>query len=314
MEGFVKFLLNVAEKDDVLKPVYRVDGSLPTPETVHESWQGYKQEGPVRSNNQASEHIQNDVYGEMILTLTPIFLDERFQHLRTPEHERLLLRLASSCERNISKSDAGLWEVRNGWQEHSFSNLMCWAGLERVERMSKRGTLSAIDADLETRVSKARVLALDSLAKAIVDGALRNGPNDPSLDSALLQLAILGYPDKQVCERTIREIGKCLRHSKKERSRAFFFRYLRHDDLGVPAAAFVSCSFWYAQALAKLGHKDEAREIMAEVLEAANPLGLFSEHYHPPFKQQLGNFPQAFSHVGLINAAFMVSSPWHEIL
>lgn len=111
---------------------------------------------PVRSGNQAGEHTQNDVYGEMILTLAPIFFDERFAALRTADHQRLLEKLAQLCYSNISQPDAGLWEVRNGLQEHSFSNLMCWAGLERTLRVQQRGYLKNFPLDLGGALQKAQ--------------------------------------------------------------------------------------------------------------------------------------------------------------
>ena len=95
---------------------------------------------------------------------------------------------------------------------------------------------------------------------------------------------------------------------------SFFYRYVRHDDFGTPEGAFVICSFWIAQALARLGRIPEARTILDQVLDAANPVGLFSEHFIPATNTQCGNFPQAYSHVGLINATFAVSPPWSNVL
>jgi GH15 family glucan-1,4-alpha-glucosidase len=87
---------------------------------------------------------------------------------------------------------------------------------------------------------------------------------------------------------------------------------LRDDDFGKPEASFVICSFWLVHALAKLGRAEEARKIMDQVLAGANAVGLFAEHFVPQTRTQLGNFPQAYSHVGLINAAFAVSPPWSD--
>ena len=94
----------------------------------------------------------------------------------------------------------------------------------------------------------------------------------------------------------------------------FFYRYLRPDDFGTPQAPFVICSFWVVQALVKLGRLSEAQQVMSRVMTAANSVGLLSEHFLPHARLQLGNFPQAYSHVGLINAAFALSPPWSEML
>jgi GH15 family glucan-1,4-alpha-glucosidase len=314
MEGFLKFILNLGEMHEAewkrLAPVYRLDGTLPLPETEHSNWQGYSQSRPVRSNNQAAEHVQNDVYGEMILSLSPVYFDERFRHLRTADHERLLSGLAKLCVRSIAQADAGLWEFRNQQREHSFTNLMCWAGIDRIQRIQERGYLKKLDFSLEG----AKRAAEEAIAKAVRDRSLRNGPLDESFDAALLQLPILRYSDSDLNIRTVREIGQNLRLAGTPGASAFVHRYMRKDDFGQPTAAFVVCSFWLIQALVKIGQIEEGLKVMEEVMGCANDLGLFSEHFLPTERKQAGNFPQAYSHVGQINAAFAVSPPWDQIL
>lgn len=311
MEGFIKFLLNIALKHehsrDRLHPVYALDQSLPLPEREHRNWAGYGKSSPVRENNQAAEHVQNDVYGEMVLTLVPIFLDERFHHLRTKEHEELLGHLGRFCVRSISEKDAGLWEVRNGWQEHSFSNLMCWAGIDRLQKMQSLGFLRDLSFDLES----ARARAEQALQSAIVSGSLRNGPKDDTFDAALLLAPVLRYPDRDVSRQTVLAIADALKFEDFE---GFLYRYLRNDDFGKPRSAFMICSFWLVQALARTGELERAKAVMASVMRAANGVGLFAEHYLPGGHQQFGNFPQAYSHVGQINAAFAISPNWDQVL
>lgn len=314
MEGFLKFLLNVGyaseQSHDRLAPVYKLSQDLPLPETEYANWQGFLGSRPVRSHNQAAEHIQSDVYGEMILTLAPIFFDNRFIDLRTKEHEALVANLVRLCERSISQPDAGPWEIRNGWKEHSFTNLMCWAGLDRAYRMQQAGFLR----DLPTNLDSARARAANALLQATKDKALRNGPTDESYDASLAQLTILGFPDREVCDTTITQIKHALAVRQDGKETGFFFRYLRQDDFGKPQSSFVICSFWVVQALAKLGRLAEAKQIMNQILTGANGVGLFAEHFVPETRVQLGNFPQAYSHVGLINAAFAVSPPWSDVL
>jgi len=314
MEAFLKFLLNIAHTHehsrDRLRPVYTLSQSLPLPETEHSNWAGYQGGVPVRSHNQAAEHVQNDAYGEMILTFAPIFFDERYGDLRSKDLDTLLGHLAKLCTRSIGQPDAGLWEIRNGWQEHSFTNLMSWAGLERLERIRQAGHLRSISLDL----TAARIHAADALLRGVHGGALKNGPADFSDDAALAQLPILGYPNRELCESTVLHITRELSLRRGNEDTGFFYRYVRNDDFGKPEGAFVICSFWIAQALARLGRVPEARTILDRVLLAANHVGLFSEHFIPATNSQCGNFPQAYSHVGLINAAFAVSPPWSDVL
>ncbi len=311
MESFLNFLLNIAltheQSRDRLRPVYTLSQGLPLPEVEHANWDGYRHSTPVRSYNQAADQVQNDAYGEMILTFAPIFFDERFVDLRTRDLDMLLKHLSFLCARSIGEQDAGLWEIRGGWQEHSFTNLLCWAGLERLERIKQAGHLASISMNLAAERQK----AANALVRGVHAGAVCNGPKDPTPDAALAQLAILGYPDRALCENTVLHIMNQL--SLKTNS-GFFYRYVREDDFGKPDSAFVVCSFWIAQALARLGRVNEARATLNQVMAAANHVGLFSEHFIPDQKIQCGNFPQAYSHVGLINAAFAVSPPWSDVL
>ncbi len=315
MEGFLKFLFNVGLKYESsrqrLSPVYTLDQTLPLPENEHWNWAGFRGGKPVRSNNQAAEHVQNDVYGEMILTLAPVFFDERFRHLRSKNCEDLLQNLVQLCIDNISQPDAGLWEVREGWQEHSFSNLMSWAGIERIVRIKKLGFLGGLD---QAHLEAARIKSENAILSAVKDNCVRNGPKDDSLDAALLLLPILRFPDEKLCRNSVLKIYESLRFGSDSPGKEFLFRYLRKDDFGEPKSAFVLCSFWLVQALARVGEMSLATEIMQGATQAANKLGLFSEHYIPGKHQQCGNYPQAYSHVGLINAAFSVSPLWTEIL
>ena len=312
MEGFIKFLLNIAYKrersDSPLAPVYTLSQGLPLPERVEHKWAGHRGSKPVRSNNQAAEHVQNDVYGEMVLTLAPIFFDERFNSLRTKEHQDLLAHLGQLCADTISVPDAGLWEVRDGWQEHTFSNLMCWAGLERIERIRKLGYLQNLPFDAAVERDRAEA----AVRRAITDGVLYNGPTDQSLDSALALLPVFRFPAPEVADKTIAALRRGL--AADDGAGDFLYRYIRKDDFGRPHSAFMICSFWVAQGLAHLGKLDEARALLERLLAAANGLGLYAEHFEHKAVEQLGNFPQAYSHVGLINAAFQSSPPWSDVL
>jgi GH15 family glucan-1,4-alpha-glucosidase len=314
MEKFLKFLLNIVENSEHsrerLRPVYCLDMSLPLPEMVNENWTGYRGSQPVRNNNQAAEHIQNDVYGEMVLTLAPIFFDERFRQLRTKENEKLLSELVTRCIQNIAQPDAGLWEIRDGWQEHSFSNLMCWAGIERMLKIQELGFVSSFNSDLYG----AKKFAEDAISGAIKNGSLRNGPKDESFDAALLQLPILKFPNQELNRKTVIEIMTYLRLGDTPEEKGYLFRYLRYDDFGQPKSAFLICSFWLVQALSLIGEPAEASRIMKIIMGSANYLGLFSEHFICEGGHQRGNFPQAYSHVGQINAAFAMSPPWRDVL
>lgn len=314
MEAFLGYLLGIAHEAEStstrLSPVYSLSGTRPLPESTHPAWNGFAASRPVRSNNAAADHLQHDVYGELILALAPIFFDERFHSLRTAEHQRLICRLATLCAENIGGADAGIWEIRDRWQEHSFSNLMCWAGLERVARIRTLGFLGELGID----PARERTRAEEAVRRAVRGGSLRNGPSDDSLDAALALLPILRFPDRELSNATLHAILHQLCADAADPHAGFYFRYRRRDDFGTPASCFLACSFWLVQGLALTGHVDVARSIMARASTAANELGLYSEHWAPGTREQRGNFPQAYSHVGQLNAAFALSPPWTEVL
>lgn len=310
VERFIGYLLDLLHELEEVRPVYTLDRRLPLPERTHSEWRGFKGSFPVRSNNQAGEHIQNDIFGECILTIVPIFLDERLRDLRTPSLEALLLKLVRLTIASIGSKDAGLWELRNTLREHTFTNLMCWAGLSRVRRLCEAQLVSKCP--IEDVVS-AELRAYDAVQRAARDGVLYSSPDLGSgLDASLLMAPILAYPDRSVSIQTVSAIREGL--SIDRDSRSFLMRYATNDDFGVPKSAFTVCTFWLAHAFARLGDLQSAQHVLHNGLEAANHLKLYSEHYDPSKREQLGNFPQAYSHVGQILAAFAVSPSWDEWL
>lgn len=313
MEGFLRFLLDLVNFRDDLSPVYALDRQLPIPENEHTGWQGYRGSVPVRSNNAAACQIQNDVYGEVILALTPIYLDERFHHLRSTQLDKTIYWLAQRCCEAIGKPDAGVWELRGGVQEHSFTNAMCWSGINRVIPIIESAKISPLNSSFLSYLKTYESYAIERIGAAVVENVVRNSPTDAALDASLLLLPVLRFPDVNVSNATIRAIAGQLRVDHGE-DHYYIYRYRRADDFGSPQEPFIVCSFWLAQAYARMGEREKGEKVMASIVQAGNHLGLFSEHFSPRNMTQLGNFPQAYSHVGLINAAFAVSPGWEDVL
>ncbi len=144
------------------------------------------------------------------------------------------------------------------------------------------------------------------------EGALRNGPTDETVDASLLLMPIFRHGDQSMSSNTVDLIYRSLQ--MQGAPPGYIYRYKRKDDFGLPQSAFLVCGFWLVQALAKCGRPDEAMSVFKNLLPASNSLGLYAEHYDPETRQQSGNFPQAYSHVGLINAAFAISPRWSDVL
>ena len=307
LEGFLRFLLALEFKEGRLQPVYRIDGNGEIPEQTLSHWAGYLGSGPVRIGNQASEHIQHDVYGEMLLALLPVFSDERLRPLRSESVERRVRELLKAAQRVLNQKDAGIWEFRGIARRHAFSRLMNLCGIALARKLGGLRQSALRDAP-EIRAPH---YGMKEFLKA---GVLYAEPGKEHLDASLL-LASLYFPrDSEILKRTIRTLWDGLRVERSKKLSPWLYRYRHRDDFGTPASAFVICFFWLIEALAKAGDVRTAQELFGKALKGANAFGLFSEHYDPKLSRQLGNFPQAYSHVGLINAAFEIARPWREVL
>ncbi len=309
-EQFIQYLLNVAGRSTGLNlsPLYRVDGGADLEEKILETWPGYNGDGPVRIGNGAALHQQHDVYGEMVLALTPVFHDERFQLERTEASLELLEQLTRKALSVAGTPDAGLWELRTAWQPQTFSSLMCWAAADRMARIARQyrpplaAEFEAAAVQLHERICR------EAWSPELSAFTSTHGGN--ALDAALLQMAPLGFlpPHDPRLHSTVDRLREQLNLD------GWLMRYREDDGFGRPTVAFVLCTFWLIDALARAGRTAEAREVMQRSLAAQSPLGLLAEDYDPSTHRQSGNFPQAYSHVGLIHAAFAVSPSWNAFL
>jgi len=308
MERFLEYLRNIAEEGEgVLQPAYRINGASDAAERELDHLSGYKGDGPVRIGNQAFEHVQNDVYGEMVLAVSRLFLDTRFVGDVPPQTAVGIVQdLLDQMEARLEEPDAGLWEFRERSRLHCFSVLMHWAGARRAVEVAEALGVEALAArarDLERRAGE----LLDAKCWNDEIGALTQVAGGSELDAALLLAVHLGYlaPDDPRATSHVDAIRERLAVDG-----GLLRRYSSPDDFGMPHAAFTVCTFWLVEALAILERTDEARELFHYLLSLDNGLGLYSEDILPDTLEQSGNFPQTYSHVGLINAAFRLSRRW----
>jgi GH15 family glucan-1,4-alpha-glucosidase len=309
-ESFLHYLLGVAERHPNLDlaPLYRVDGTSDLEERTLDHWPGYGNHGPVRIGNAAAKHAQHDIFGEMVLALAPIYLDERYAPERTPQTLELLQRLTRRAIEVAGTPDAGIWEYRTEWQPQTFSSLMSWAAADRMSRIARRHS-PAFATEFGAAATRLRE---DIMAKAWNPalGSLVGTYGGSDLDASLLQAAtlrLLPAEDPRLAM-TIDAIWS------KLSSNGWLFRYRLDDGFGQPTVAFIICTFWLVEALATIGRRAEAKRVMDHVRSALSPLGLLSEDYETQNLRMWGNFPQAYSHVGLIRAAFAASPAWAEFL
>lgn len=309
-EQFIKYLLNIVggQDDLTLSPLYSVSGERPVEEHFAAGWAGFNGDGPVRVGNAAMAHQQNDIFGELVLALSPIFFDERFSAERTPATLDLLMSLAARAVEVAGTPDTGIWEFRTTPTPQTFSSLMCWAAADRAAAVAARyqPASEAHFRDAATRIQKEIFARAYNTERQSLVGRY----DDDELDASLLQAAPLRLFDAADprLRSTVDRIWQQLSNG------GWLLRYREDDGFGTPSVAFMLCTFWLIEALASLDRLGEARDLMDSVAASLGPLGLMAEDYDPASTRMSGNFPQAYSHVGFIRAAFASAPKWSEVL
>ncbi len=297
-DEFMQFVADIeANEDGALQIMYGIDGRRDLTETTRDDLSGYAGARPVRVGNGAFDQRQNDVFGAV--------LDSVLLHTR--RSERLPRRLwpivenqAECASRVWREPDQGIWEARGEPQHYVSSKLMCWVALDRAAK------LAGIRGDPERQAAwgaTAEEIRADILEHGIDGrGVLRQHYATDALDASTLLAASFGFlpPDDErlkasvlAIERELTERGFVLRYKTDETD----------DGLSGKEGTFLICSFWLVTALAVIGELQRARDLMERLLRIASPLGLYAEEFETDTARHLGNFPQAFSHLALIQAA-----------
>ncbi|WP_293810058.1 glycoside hydrolase family 15 protein [uncultured Bosea sp.] len=312
MEDYLGFITNIVDTfsesgAEHLPPLYPITRGGSLTEFEASNLSGYRGHKPVRFGNGAAVQIQNDGYGAVVLAATHSFFDRR---LIQPGKETLFGQLERMGELAIAvfdKPDAGPWELREKEAVHSFSSVMCWAACDRLARIA--GTLGRADRK-EFWKSEAKRLK-STIAEQIwneTKGHFASTFGGEDLDATLLLLAELGFvkPDDARFVATVEAIGRDLKRGD------LLLRYATQDDFGYMHTGFLICAFWYVDALNAIGRSDEAKELFGRILQRRNSFGLLSEDADLKTGELWGNFPQTYSHVGLINCAMRLSRDWEE--
>lgn len=282
-----------------LQILYSVFGESRVPEQELGHWEGYGGSRPVRVGNAAHDQLQLDVYGEVIEALAQAAEPGRQFDRATA---RMLRGAGDTVAKRWREPDEGIWESRSGRQQYTHSKVLCWAALDRLIQFHEAGRLKlpveryraerdAIRAEIERRGFNERI------------GSYVRTFDGDEVDSGLLVLPFFGYVDGMHprMRTTIARVRERLGAG------SLLYRYApEQSDDRKPEGAFGISSFWAAECLALAGDGERATEAFEELLDYANDVGLFAEEIDPDSGAALGNFPQAFTHVGLINAALTI--------
>jgi GH15 family glucan-1,4-alpha-glucosidase len=304
--AFCQWLLaRVQERGGARNPLnlmYRVDGSADLTEEILEHWEGYRGSYPVRTGNGAAEQLQLDIYGEALDSI--YFADKRGLEVGYPGWQAIAELLEWLAD-NWDQPEAGIWETRGGPKAFTYGRVMCWVAFDRAIRLAAaHGRPAPLD-----RWSSVR----DALYNQVMErgwnaerGAFVQQYDDTVLDSSLLRMSSVGFiaPQDPMWLSTLRAMDSELV------SDSLVYRYdpgASPDGLRGSEGTFSLCTFMYVDALARAGRLDDARLTFEKMLTYANHLGLFSEEIGAT-GEQLGNFPQAFTHLALIDAAITLDA------
>lgn len=303
MEKYASYIANISyEEQGRYQPLYGITGKKKLTETTLDYLKGYLGNQPVRVGNQAYEHIQNDVYGQALISVLPLFTDHRFVFKERTDSSQWVSYLLNKIEKTIDEKDAGIWEFRNIANRHSYSNLFQWAGSHAALQIG----ITIGDEAIQKRAKKLIEKASAHIEKCYDEErkVYTHAVDSPHLDASTLQLIMMRYldPDSQRAKDHLMALEKELKTPQ-----GLFYRYRHKDDFGKPKTTFLICAFWYVEALACVGRVSEAKETFEKLLGYGNHLNLFSEDIDEKDGKQWGNFPQAYSHVGLMNAAYRIA-------
>ena len=309
MEGYLRFIKHTFGGDPStrVQPLFTIGGEPHVRERVEPALAGYRGMGPVRIGNDAYAQDQHDVYGALVLASAHAYCDQR---IASPGDVASFARLEAIGEmavRHWRTPDAGPWEFRGRKSVHTFSAAMCQAGCDRLSRIARRLALPA-------RATLWRDRA-DEIAAGLLEAAWHPGRRaicssfggDEVDATALLlpELGVLPAHDPRFVS-TLEVVERDLRVGD------WIYRYRHEDDFGQPSTAFTVCAFWYVDALAAVGRRDDARALFERLLARRTRLGLLSEDIDAMTGELWGNFPQTYSLVGIINSAVRLSRPWSD--
>jgi GH15 family glucan-1,4-alpha-glucosidase len=297
-EEFMQFIADLEPNSDgALQIMYGIDGRRDLTESTREDLSGYAGAHPVRVGNGAFDQRQNDVFGA---ALDSILLHTRRSE-RLPRRLWPIVQAQAKCAESVWREpDQGIWEARGKPQQYVSSKLMCWVAMDRAAK------LAAMRGDAELKDSwhaVAEEIKDDILSHGLGDkGVLRQHYDTDALDASTLLAALFGFlpaSDERLHASVLAiadeltEDGFVLRYRTEETD----------DGMSGKEGSFLICSFWLVSALAIVGEEQRARDLMERLLRVASPLGLYAEEFDTSTGRHLGNFPQAFSHLALIEAA-----------
>jgi GH15 family glucan-1,4-alpha-glucosidase len=305
---YLRFIINlIPDKDEKLQIMYGINGEKKLTEESLDHLSGYMNSKPVRIGNAAYSQRQNDIYG--------ILMDVIYQQLTNFSNDvengeelwNITKGIVWVVEKHWQEPDKGIWEFRTEERHFTFSKVLCWTAIDRAIKVAR------------ILGKKSKLLRWEPLSTAIREDILSNAWNDKTqaftqsygsedLDASVLLMENYGFVEA-MDPRYISTVKAIERELSND---GLLYRYKNKDDFGLPSSSFTICTFWFINSLYKIGEHKQAEKLFERLLSHSNHLGLFSEDIDFQTKRLLGNFPQAYSHLALIETAINIANVTDE--
>ncbi|MFB0937417.1 MAG: glycoside hydrolase family 15 protein [Urechidicola sp.] len=300
---YLKFIINLMpDKDEKFQIMYGISGEKKLTEETLDHLTGYKNSSPVRIGNAAYEQKQNDIYGILMDVIHQLLVNFSNDIEDGEELWTMTKGIVWVVGKHWQEPDKGIWEFRGDDQHFTFSKVLCWTAVDKALRVAKL-------LGKESKVARWQLLE-EAIRTDIMDNAWNDkvqaftqAYNSEDLDASVLLMEPYGFIDAKHPKyvSTVKAIERELCHE------GLLYRYKNQDDFGLPSSSFTICTFWFINSLYKIGEEQKAKEQFDKLLSYSNHLGLFSEDIDFETKRLLGNFPQAYSHLALIETAINLS-------
>ena len=298
-KDFLQFIIDIIpDKDEKIQIMYGINGEKELTEHILDHLSGYKDSHPVRTGNAAYIQKQNDIYGILMEVIYQQFNQFETSLENSEELWTVVRGIVKIVEENWQKPDKGIWELRTEDRHFVFSKLLCWVAIDRAIKIGEVLRMGINDTHWK------------SLRAEIYNNIYNNGWNEEvqaytqyygskDLDASTLLMEQYGFIEAK----DPRFVSTVHATEKELCKDGLMYRYKNKDDFGEPTSSFTICTFWLIDSLFKIGEKKKAKQMFDQLLSYSNHLGLFSEDIDFETKRLLGNFPQAYSHLALIETA-----------
>jgi GH15 family glucan-1,4-alpha-glucosidase len=305
VKDFIDFIIDlIPEKDEKIQIMYGINKEKKLTETLLDHLSGYENSNPVRIGNAAYKQKQNDIYGILMDAIHVELVEFPLLFEKKEELWSIVKNIVWIVDNNWFLPDKGIWEIREEDKHFTFSKVLCWVAIDRAIKIA-----DFLGKDKDKWINLREEIKKDILEKAwnpSVEAYTQFYGSD-ALDASVLLMEQYGFIDA-LDERYI----KTVKATEKELSyEGLLFRYKNEDDFGTPTSSFTVCTFWFINSLYKIGEVDKAKALFDQLLSYSNHLGLFSEDLDFKTKRLLGNFPQAYSHLALIDVALTFNKIKH---